>query len=186
MNTLPQEDIDSAYNTEEASALVDQEFASRKNLTPKKATKTTSFYMVLGTVLAGVVVTFLIGAGIIPEDMKDSSTQVFAAIIAGSIAWVIGKFVESRGQVAVAKVQATAELALEEQRQAKAVSTNISAELVSVPQPTPYMGITTENILSLLPMFISLAIASLGEAKGNKKKVLKALKAALTAFKLLS
>jgi hypothetical protein len=97
-------DIDSQYSAADVSAKVEAELETQ----PKSATKTTSFYVLIATVLAGVIVTTLISMGWIPAEMKDSSVATFGAVIAGAMAWVAGKFIEGRSAVSVVKAQAAA------------------------------------------------------------------------------
>ncbi len=97
-------DIDFKYNADEVSLKVEAELETQ----PKAATKTTSFYVLIATVLAGVIVTTLISMGWIPDEMKDNSIATFGAVIAGAIAWVAGKFIDGRSAVSVVKAKAVA------------------------------------------------------------------------------
>jgi hypothetical protein len=107
---LPTDDIDSHHDTK----LISDEVAGTKSVESddeviKPVTQTSSFYTLIASTLAGVAALWLVNKGIIGPEMKTTATEsmtlLFSTAIVLGMAWISGKFVESRGKVSVAKLQ---------------------------------------------------------------------------------
>ena len=158
-STLPATDIDATHNTTMLSSAVE----NSDIFTPKPATKTTSFYITIGAIVAGVLVTALVAAGWIPEEMRDGANSTLTYVIAGGIAWIVGKYIDGRTKVSAAKVAASAQLAAMDMQRAQFSS----AVVGTIAQPAT--------------ISISDAIVALGgdSAVGADAKAVTALRAVL-------
>ena len=101
---LPESDADYGYVSSIASRAVEDVLQEENNSSPKPVAKTSSFYVVVGTSLAGMVALYLTNKGAISSTQTGMATDILSAAITFGIAWVVGKFVEARGNVSVAKV----------------------------------------------------------------------------------
>jgi hypothetical protein len=176
MDTLKETDIDLNYSAEEISGKVEEEM----NMQPKAATKTSSFYVMIATILAGIIVTLLISSGIITEDQSETVKAGLTVVIGGGIAYIVGKYIDGRSKVSQIKAEAAMAMAIEEKRAAR-----LNQELSrSTPAQEP---LSAFNVLATLPMVLNLALLALGNTtKGKKGKVVKAIKAVLAALNELS
>jgi hypothetical protein len=103
---LPESDVDYGHVSSVVSKTVEDEIKEEETFQPKPVTQTSSFYATAGASIAGVLALVLVNKGIIGAGQSYAATEVMSGAITIGLAWIVGKFVEARGKVSVAKVQA--------------------------------------------------------------------------------
>jgi hypothetical protein len=102
---LPESDVDYGYVSSVASKTVEDAVKEEDSTSPKPASKTSAFYAMIGTSIAGIVALVLVNKGFIGASQSGMATELMSGAITLGIAWIVGKFIEARGKVSVAKVQ---------------------------------------------------------------------------------
>jgi hypothetical protein len=113
---LPVDDVDATFNSNVASEIVKAVIEEEAPSGPKPVTKTSSFYTLVGSLLASIAVVWLVNKGVLTKDTAGAATEQLSGLFTGIVflgaAYVAGKFVEARGKVSEAKVLAATQLQL--------------------------------------------------------------------------
>src|ERR1051326_5139416 len=110
-------DPDLNYDTDAASALVQNELEQSSETKPKKAYQTISFWTMVASSLAGLIVMVMVSKGIIVEGQRQEAINIPQPLIMAIIGWIIVTYIKGRNRITEIKALAASQIQVEKVRQ---------------------------------------------------------------------
>src|ERR1051326_7356099 len=110
-------DPDLNYSTEAASSLVQNELEQNPDIQPKKAYQTTSFWTMVASSLAGLIVMVMVSKGIIVEGQRQEAINILQPLIMAIMGWIIVTYIKGRNRVTEIKALTVSQIQVEKVRQ---------------------------------------------------------------------